>query len=206
MSILFRKLWVFFLIFLVGLFIVTNLDRFAYYYYPFLYQEEVFHYAQQHDIDPFLVAAVIRTESNFKAKAKSVSGALGLMQIMPATGRWIATENETPDFEPGMLLQPEINIQFGSWYLAYLFREFNNEPVIALAAYNGGRGNVKAWLQEARWTGEEKTLQQIPFPETREYVRRVLRHYKIYVFLYGDENQVTFPLFNTKEHREQTSG
>ncbi|MBE0465642.1 MAG: lytic transglycosylase domain-containing protein [Candidatus Desulforudis sp.] len=161
-----------------------NAERIGRHYYPFHYQEMIFHYAHQHSLDPYLLAALIKTESNFRSAAESPKGALGLMQIMPNTGRWIADQLGEEEFDPAVLTDPESNLMLGSWYLAQLFDEFNDDPILALAAYNGGRGNVQAWLREERWTGEAKNLEQIPFPETRQFVRKVLLNYRIYNFLY----------------------
>ena len=174
------------LLLLIVLFLAAafNAERIGRHYYPFPHQEMIFHYAQQHNLDPYLVAALIKTESNFRAGAESPKGAVGLMQIMPDTGRWIAAQRGQEEFDPQTLTDPETNLAFGTWYLAQLFAEFNQDPIIALAAYNGGRGNVQAWLRDARWTGEAKNLEQIPFPETRQFVRKVLLNYRIYNFLY----------------------
>lgn len=163
---------------------VLNAERIARHYFPFPHQEVIFHYAHQHNLDPYLLAALIKTESNFRAEAESPKGALGLMQIMPNTGRWIAEQLGAEEFDPEVLTDPEVNVMLGSWYLAYLFAEFNNDPILVLAAYNGGRGNVQAWLRDSRWTGEAENLEQIPFPETRQFVRKVLLNYRIYNFLY----------------------
>ncbi len=161
-----------------------NAERIGRHYYPFPHQEMIFHYAQKHNLDPYLLAALIKTESNFQAEAESPKGALGLMQIMPDTGHWIAAQLGQEEFDPRLLTDPKTNLAFGTWYLAQLFEEFNHDPIIALAAYNGGRGNVQVWLRNDRWTGEAKHLEQIPFPETRQFVRKVLLNYRIYQFLY----------------------
>lgn len=181
-----RRIWfaVLFLVFI--LFLASNAQHIGRQYYPFPHQEMVFHYARQHSIDPYMLAALIKTESGFRPEAESPKGALGLMQIMPATGQWIAGQIGVTDFNPQRLREPEINLMMGTWYLAYLLQEFNDDLIIALAAYNGGRGNVDTWLQESRWTGEAKDLNQIPFPETRQFVRKVLINYRIYHFLYSD--------------------
>jgi soluble lytic murein transglycosylase len=178
-----RKIW--FLLLLILLLVVAfNAERIGRHYYPFPHQEMIFYYAHRHNLDPYLLAALIKTESNFRVDAESSRGALGLMQIMPDTSRWIAEQLGREEFDPRQLTDPEINLMFGSWYLAHLFEEFGHDPILVLAAYNGGRGNVHAWLRDARWTGEAKTLEQIPFPETRQFVRKVLLNYRIYNFLY----------------------
>lgn len=177
-----RKSWIFLLILL--LLIALNIERLGRHFYPFHYRETLFHYGQQYGIDPYLLAAIVKTESNFNSQARSPKGALGLMQIMPDTGYWIAEQIGEKKFKPHLLYDPEINVKFGAWYLSYLKREFNNDPILALAAYNGGKGNVYQWLKNARWTGKSRNLDQIPFPETRQYIRKVLWTYKVYDYLY----------------------
>jgi Soluble lytic murein transglycosylase and related regulatory proteins (some contain LysM/invasin domains) len=155
------------------------------YIYPFLYREAVYTYALERDIDPFLVTGVIRTESKFIAEARSPKGALGLMQIMPETGRWIAEQLGENEFMTADLTDPDINIRFGTWYLASLKKEFSGNEVLILAAYNGGRGNVRQWIERYGWTKDFKDIEQIPFKETREYVEKVMHSKKRYNELYG---------------------
>lgn len=152
--------------------------------YPLEYRVHLFRYAEANDLDPWLVAAVIRAESRFRHDAVSRQGARGLMQIMPETGEWIAEQLKLP-YAPELLFDPEYNIRLGCWYLANLEDEFRGSTVLALAAYNGGRSNVNRWLQEDRWTGEQHTLEQIPFPETRLYVAKVLRDVERYRRIYA---------------------
>ncbi len=151
-------------------------------WYPVNYRPQIARCGGEHGLDPYLVAAVIRAESRFRPKATSPQGARGLMQIMPETGRWVAEQMGLP-YQDDFLYEPEYNIRVGCWYLAALLREFAGDPVLALAAYNGGLTNVNTWLSERRWTGE---VAQIPFPETRHYVAAVLRDQKRYRFLYGE--------------------
>lgn len=153
-------------------------------FYPFDYEPIIMAQARQNGLDPYLVAAVIRAESRFRPQATSPQGARGLMQIMPETGRWAAQQMKM-DYNPDWLYEPEYNIRIGCWYLANLLQEFGEDPVLALAAYNGGQSNVKKWLDERQWTGEHQTLDQIPFNETRHYVAVVLRDYERYRWLYG---------------------
>ena len=131
--------------------------------YPLRYSEYVRVHARQNGIDPALLAAVIYQESKFDAHAESRSGAIGLMQLTPATAHGIAVRTGGSRFETADLLNPEINIRYGSWYLANLFRKYGDERLV-LAAYNAGQGNVDRW----RARGEP-----IQFPETKAYVRRV---------------------------------
>ncbi|MDR3590261.1 MAG: lytic transglycosylase domain-containing protein [Negativicutes bacterium] len=155
------------------------------YVYPLSHREQVFRYAKDNNLDPFLVAAVIRTESRFVVSARSPKGAVGLMQMMPETGRWVAGQIDYPDFSATMLTDPDINIRFGTWYLASLKREFQNNDILALAAYNGGRGNVRQWINQFGWPVDFRDFSQIPFQETRDYVRKVLDAREHYRYLYG---------------------
>jgi len=156
------------------------------YLYPFPYSEIVYRVALEKDIDPFLVAGVIRTESKFNAQARSPKGALGLMQMMPETAKWVADQMDFPtNFDISHLENPEVNIRMGTWYLSSLKKEFKGNEVLLLAAYNGGRGNVKQWMGRYEWTMSFSDVGKIPFLETREYVSRVLSSKKRYQELYG---------------------
>jgi soluble lytic murein transglycosylase len=152
--------------------------------YPLEYQAQVVARSAEYHVDRNLVWAIIRVESGFKPGATSVQGARGLMQIMPETGEWIARQMGLP-YNPQMLYDPDYNIRVGTWYLSELQTEFGGDTVLALAAYNGGRTNVRQWLNERQWTGENHTLEQIPFKETRLYVGKVLRDQDRYRVLYG---------------------
>lgn len=151
-------------------------------YYPLKYKEAVFRYAYENGLNPFLVTAIIKVESNFQSNAVSPRGAIGLMQLMPQTGRWIAAE-QGETFSRNLLFDPEINIRYGTWYLVFLNREFGN-TTLALAAYNAGRGNVKKWLLNRTWSGKTADLDQIPFAETRQFVRKTVWIQQIYSYLY----------------------
>ncbi len=152
-------------------------------FYPIRYVEEISVHAEATSLDPYLIAALIRVESNFRHDVRSPKGATGLMQLMPETARWIAEQLQM-DFREADLLDPDINIRLGTWYLTMLQKEFGNNLIVALAAYNGGRGNVSRWLAEGQWNGELRELRNIPFLETRLYVQRVLAVYDWYVRIY----------------------
>ena len=155
--------------------------------YPLRYGELISESSQKYGLDPALVAAMIFVESKFKPTACSHKGARGLMQIMPETGQWIAEQLERTDYQESMLYEPALNIEFGSWYLASLKREFNHQLVIVLAAYNAGRGNVARWLEED-WDGQQKSVSQLPFDETRNYVNQILKVYQYYQKLYQPQD------------------
>ena len=121
-------------------------QRRAVYQWP--YGKEIHQYSAQYRVDPFLAVAVIKNESGFNPDAESKTGALGLMQIMPETGSWIAKSTDFPNFKAKMLMLPELNIKFGCWYLSELESEFQGNEILMLAAYNAGRGTVKEWMAE----------------------------------------------------------
>jgi soluble lytic murein transglycosylase len=155
------------------------------YIYPFPNRDIVYQYSLKNNLDPFLVAAIIRTESKFLPRARSPRGAFGLMQMMPETALWVAKESKETDFSLESLADPEVSIRMGTWYLANLNREFKGNHVLVLAAYNAGQGNVKEWMQRYGWNMAFSDASQIPFKETREYVGRVLHSQKRYLELYG---------------------
>lgn len=155
--------------------------------YPFDYRETIKKYAVEYNIDPLLVAAVIRVESKFDKNAISYKDARGLMQIAPITGQWAAKELKIENYEENLLFNPGVNIKIGCWYLNKLNKEFDYNLSLVLAAYNGGSGNVTKWLKDKRYSDDGDTLKDIPFPETKNYVRKVTRDFKIYNRLYKDD-------------------
>jgi soluble lytic murein transglycosylase len=136
-----------------------------------------------------LVIAIIKVESKFDAEAVSKRGAKGLMQLMPETASWISTQTNI-DYMEGYLLEPKFNINFGCWYLNNLKKHFNDEIPVILAAYNGGRGNVKRWLDNGIWDGKFKNVDNIPFNETKSFIKKVYFNYALYGFLYKDKKKV----------------
>lgn len=153
-------------------------------YYPLKYHESVARHAERYMLDPLLITAVMRVESDFNRFAVSPKGARGLMQIMPDTARWAAERMGLADFDVEHLFDPETNIAIGVWYLSMLREQFGGDTVLALAAYNGGQANVSRWLREEAWSGEVETISDIPFPETRGYVQKVLHAYEWYRRIY----------------------
>lgn len=152
--------------------------------YPFNYRDVVMAAAEKEQVPPSLVASVILAESKYKNTAESETGALGLMQLMPDTARWVAQQVGHGNYTDRQLKEPETNIELGTWYLGHLLKEFNGDEVQALAAYNAGRGHVESWLNENKWNGMVDT---IPFPETRSYVKAVLQYQQKYEALYGKD-------------------
>lgn len=157
--------------------------------YPLHYADLIGLHADMAGVDPWLISAVIRAESGFDPLAESNRGARGLMQIMPATGEWIAGRMGVDRYDPALLFEPEFNIRLGCWYLADLHREFDGDLILTLAAYNGGRGRVTEWREQAVARGEtfagQRALDLIPYPETVAYVRRVLTYRAQYQRIYG---------------------
>jgi soluble lytic murein transglycosylase len=137
-------------------------------------------------VDPSLVAAVIYAESKFRDQT-SHAGARGLMQITPSTARYIAKLSGGTTFVQGDLATPQVNISYGVFYLRYLLQRYGDNKVLALAAYNGGEGNVDRWVNRAAMSEQAFGVKQIPFTETRAYVGRVLDAQRDYRRKYSRE-------------------
>jgi soluble lytic murein transglycosylase len=146
-------------------------------WYPLHYSSIVRGHAANYHIDPALLAAVIEQESKFRANARSSAGAIGLMQLLPATAEGIAIHTGGSKFVVSDLFDPEINVRYGAWYLHHLLQRYGDEET-ALAAYNAGQQNVDRWRAEG---------QGIEFAETRAYVDKVERLKGIYRRAYAKE-------------------
>ena len=146
-------------------------------WYPLRYEQIVRGHARHYRLDPALLAAVIYQESKFRAHARSSSGAIGLMQLLPATARGIAVHTGGSRFRVSDLDNPEINVRYGAWYLRHLLDKYGEEDT-ALAAYNAGQDNVDRW--QAKGEG-------IAFRETRAYVERVEALKRTYRRIYASE-------------------
>lgn len=175
---------VFIVFIILAIFAVFNIKPIGRYFFPIKYSNYIFEYSKQYKLDPYFVAAVIKTESNYNPKAKSTKDAYGLMQITSSTGKYIAESLNIKNFNSENLYDPEYNINIGCWYLKDLKKEFNNANLV-IAAYNGGRGNVKQWLNNPKYSADGKTLKYIPFSETDKYVKKVNTYYNIYKWLYS---------------------
>jgi soluble lytic murein transglycosylase len=141
---------------------------------PLAYSGIIRQQASDKHLDPALIAAVIYAETKFDARPSS-AGAQGLMQIMPATAEYLAHRSGATTFTLSDLGTPDVNIAYGSYYLRYLLDEYGGSKVAALAAYNGGETNVSRWVTQERAEGRPLTISEIPFPETRAYVAKVLQ-------------------------------
>ena len=146
-------------------------------WYPLRYEQIVRGHAHNYSLDPALLAAVIYQESKFEADARSSSGAIGLMQLLPDTAKGIALHTGGSRFRVEDLYDPEINVRYGAWYLRHLLQKYGEEQA-ALAAYNAGQDNVDRWRRAGRG---------IQFSETRAYVDRVEELKRIYRRAYGAE-------------------
>ncbi|MGI5910993.1 MAG: lytic transglycosylase domain-containing protein [Syntrophomonadaceae bacterium] len=174
-------MWVSILLFLV---VVLTFPKWISIFYPQPHSDLVFTAAQEYGVDPYLVFAIIRAESKYQNAAQSPVGARGLMQIMPETAQWISEIQGISDFSSESLHDPEINIRFGCWYLNNLSQEFDGRTPMIVAAYNAGRGKVREWVLNGKWDGSRQSIDQIPFEETRLYVKNVLNNYEAYNAIY----------------------
>lgn len=147
--------------------------------YPFAYWPVVSEVSLQYNIDPFALLAVMREESRYDPEARSVSGALGLMQLMPQTAYSLNREAKVHIADKSMIHDVRVNITIGGYYLKTLLTEFKNLP-IALAAYNAGHEKVRDWLRDGKYKAYDEFIEDIPFDETRNYVKKVLISYNIY--------------------------
>jgi soluble lytic murein transglycosylase len=154
---------------------------------PLRHEDIIRQQARDKGLDPALIAAVIYAESHFRDGQTSAAGAQGLMQITPATAQMIARKSGGVAFTVDDLGTPQVNIAYGSWYLRYLMGRYAGNQTFALAAYNGGEGNVDRWISAARERDEDLTIAAIPFSETRTYVQRVLDAERQYRRSYGRE-------------------
>lgn len=164
---------VFFLLSLLLFFLINDIDLWTIRrnLEPVKYEREINKYAAKFSLEKDLLAALIYVESRFNKQTTSSKGAVGLMQIMPATAVWIAEELEYHNFRIKDLDDPDLNIKFGSWYFAYLYQKFDKNLIKTIAAYNAGENNVKKWINDG-WHGDIK--QRLPFKETDNFVRRVI--------------------------------
>lgn len=148
------------------------------YFYPMKYVSEIKTNADVYHVDAGLIASVINVESGYQANAKSSKGAIGLMQLMPTTAEWLCDLMHI-SYEIESLETPEYNIKLGSYYLSYLQNQFGDIRN-AICAYNAGPSSVRAWLKDKTYSSDGKTLSQIPFPETAQYVNKVYKNYHYY--------------------------
>lgn len=153
--------------------------------HPMEYSEIVSKYSAEFDVPEYVIYATIKVESGFDPLAISNAGALGLMQMMPSTFEWLTGEEHlgehlsTKDID-----DPEVSIRYGTYYLSYLYKKFNYKWDTAFAAYNGGEGNVAKWLNDSDYSDGNGGLKNIPFTETRSYVKKINSAIEVYKRLY----------------------
>lgn len=155
--------------------------------YPIKYEYFVEKYSAEYDLDKYLVYAVIRTESRFDKYAVSTAGAKGLMQLTDETGEDCARKLKLDGYSANALFDPEVNIQLGCYYLRRLINDYKDINT-ALAAYNGGPGNVNKWLEDQNYIDNSGQLVNIPFEETRNYVVRINDAQEKYKNIYDDKD------------------
>ncbi len=159
-------------------------DRFWRLAFPMPFQGDVEKYAREHDVDPYVVAGLIRQESEFNPKVVSRANAYGLTQILPSTGRELSRRAGLRAFQTSMLFDPAVNLRLGTYYLKILLKSFSGRWEDVLAAYNGGGSRVTKWRRFGTFEEQAEFIETIPFDETREYVQSVLRNASVYRRLY----------------------
>ena len=166
-----------------GYFIFRYGEDRKYLFYPLKYKDLIVAQARQSELDPALVAALVRTESSFDPNALSPVGAMGLMQLIPDTGDWIAFRLKE-EFDPEMLYDPEFNLRYGCWYLKFLSGRYDGDVKCIAAAYHAGSGAVDKWLEDEAYSSDGRTLSEIPYAQTAKYAETILERYEIYKTLY----------------------
>jgi soluble lytic murein transglycosylase len=155
--------------------------------YPFPYEELVRREAAEWGLDPIMLAALIRQESAFAADVISGAGAVGLMQVMPPTGRQLARAHGPRSFTEAILTTPEVNLHLGAAFFVEMSRRYGGDLPLVLAAYNAGPTRATRWRRYAEGSDPLRFTERIPIAETRGYVKSVTRNVSVYQALYGDE-------------------
>lgn len=171
------------LILLIILLNFTNIQKLI---YRQDYSEYVEKYAKENNIDSLLVYAIIKAESNFDPSVTSASDARGLMQLMEETAVERSNIIDDSSIEAYDLYDPETNIRLGTSYFAYLLGLYNGNIVLALTAYNAGLGNVQEWINDGIIKSDGSDIENIPYQETENYVRKILRDYQMYLKIYAE--------------------
>ncbi|WP_067624069.1 lytic transglycosylase domain-containing protein [Alicyclobacillus acidiphilus] len=183
---------------LVVVLVIISTNAFWRMMYPIHYQANIQSASASAQVDPLLIASIIRVESKFRSTDVSHAGAVGLMQLMPQTAEWInqtireqktgsgAAMNKLPS-DAKTLASPQYNILIGSWYVKSLINQFHGNQTAAIAAYNAGPRRVSTWLAQGVWNGRLLDITQIPVGETRHFVDRVFYNYALYRKIYGND-------------------
>lgn len=156
-------------------------------FYPAAYWDKVYKYSKDNGVDPFLVLAIMRQESFFEPNSLSPAGAVGLLQVMPETAKKILNEKGEDYFEKNQLYEPEINILAGVKYISKLLKKYDNNLVYAIAAYNAGEHKVKEWQSRFPDRDLDEFIESIPYPETKNYIKKVIINYENYYRVYSGE-------------------
>ena len=159
-------------------------DAYWYGLFPFPYEEQILNQAKEQAINPLLPISVMRKESTFDPKVESPVGAWGLMQVLPSTAEWVAQQMKITEYD---LFKPEDNIKIGTWYLAQNHQRYDNNSLLAIASYNAGPANVDRWQRSYSLADLDLFVENIPFPETKDYVEGVFGNYWNYLRLYNPE-------------------
>jgi len=152
--------------------------------YPCYFVDEINKYSLRNKISPYLMIALIREESYFNPLALSPSNAVGLTQILPSTAKEVSERKGYGRINEFLLFNPETNIKYGAAYFAQIKKQVKNENIYAVAAYNGGAGAVSSWLKRNKYADTDEFIESIPYPETKNYVKKVFRSYWNYIRLY----------------------
>jgi soluble lytic murein transglycosylase len=152
--------------------------------FPRPYWDDLKKHASVNQLDPYLVASLIRQESEFNPGAVSPANALGLMQLLPHVGRGVAREEKIKHFSTDELFNAPINLQLGTRYFKHMVDHYHGQVEYALAAYNAGEDRVDAWRSSGDFKDVEEFVESIPFTETREYVQAIMRNAVLYKLLY----------------------
>lgn len=152
--------------------------------YPLKYEETIKKYSDEFNVDPILICSIIKVESNFNNDSTSHKGANGLMQIMDSTGKEVALKMGLSNYTSNILYDPEMNIMIGTKYISTLIDSCDGNELIAAAAYNAGLTKVKGWIVDGTINKDGSNLENIPYKETNNYIRKILKAYRIYNELY----------------------
>ena len=151
-------------------------------FYPLKFKEEIVRYSNKYSLDTALVFSVVKCESSFNEKAVSDKGALGLMQITKSTANYIAQKLKVNDYD---LFNVETNLDFGCYYLSYLYNRFSDTDTV-IVAYNAGEGKVSSWLKNPKYSIDGVNLIKIPYSETLSYLKQIKKTLSKYKKLYGN--------------------
>lgn len=154
--------------------------------FPLAYFTPIRKWSNQRNLNPFLVLSLMRQESRFQPKIRSVAGAVGLMQVLPETAEWVSGKAGLKDYQIDGI---DDNINLGTWYLDYTHRNYNDNSMLAISSYNAGPGNVDRWVKQNSVTDVDVFVEDIPFPETKNYVKSVSENYWNYLRLYNPQIQ-----------------